>query len=118
MTTLPLQTRASVLRARLEGREGSPQALVAIAHRWISSASAECSVSNPNEAEVKVALAQATIAMMELASRLDFDLLAAVTAALTRREMELPPPPPKLPLHRIKNAGMGVSAYTKTKEEK
>jgi hypothetical protein len=103
MVPLDLQTRAVTARIRAEGREGNPPGLSALALHWVSVASAECTRAQPDITEVKVAISQAALALMELSSRFEFNMIREATLAVCHREAKLPPhTEPKNPTSKIR----------------
>ena len=93
---LPLQTRAVAFRIRSEGREGNPPGLSALAVRWVSILSGESCRAKPDIKEITVAATQALLALMELSSKFEFDLVKEATEAIRKKELLLPPPKPEI----------------------
>jgi hypothetical protein len=95
MVELPLQTRVVLARIRSTGSEGCLPGLDALVAHWTSIVAGECNRAQPDAAEIKVAAAQALLVLMEIASKLDCDLLRLATEVVRKREIKLPPPKPE-----------------------
>lgn len=89
MTDISLQTRAVTLRIRKLGKEGAPPGLAGAATHWLAIAAQESTRAQPDIKEIKASVCGTIIALMELASRFEFDVLYEVAKIIRKQELEL-----------------------------